>query len=243
MIRVNLKTILFAALAIPFAAGAITFTPAAQAADNFVPEHTLEAEANAYMNGAESIAETVVMSKDGVLMVVDDVFLDTTTDVAQKFAGRTRPDGRYYACDFTEKELKSLRVTERYNAYTRESVSEGHVSDKATYRIPTLEESMSQLKGLNDVFGRDISLYIDVKEPAFFRNESLDILSAAIDTMTRYCYNYRGSKATLAIFDDMSVVRSVELGWVGGLESEATVARARQGEAVLPERLVAQVNY
>ena len=60
----------------------------------------------------------MVLSKDGVPVIFHDTHIDTTTDVAQKFPGRQRADGRFYALDFTWDELRSLRVSERFDPKT-----------------------------------------------------------------------------------------------------------------------------
>ncbi len=232
MFSLSLKKILFTALVFPFAAGAITFTPAAQAAENFVPAHTLESQARAY-DMAERIDETVVMTKDGRLVVLPDFFLDTTTDVASKFHGRTRADGRYYACDFTLNEIKTLRVVGRFNPITHEPVNHISAEDGMAYSVPSLDEMLTQVQELNRASGRGVSVRINVAQPAFFANEGLDIVTAAIDTMTVFGYNIRSSKASLIIQDDTAAERSVQMGWKGGLVTASSlgspaVQRARE---------------
>ena len=83
---------------------AITYRPAVAAhrgASGYVPEHTLPAKTMAYALGPDFIEQDVIMSKDGVLMIMHDPVLDTTTDVAKKFPDRARKDGSFYAVDFT----------------------------------------------------------------------------------------------------------------------------------------------
>ena len=46
------------------------------------------------------------MTKDDQLVVMHDHFLDGITDVAERFLGRARPDGRYYVVDFTLDEVR-----------------------------------------------------------------------------------------------------------------------------------------
>ena len=85
-------------------AAAITYKPAVAAhrgASGYVPEHTLPAKTMAYALGPDFIEQDVIMSKDNVLMIMHDPVLDTTTDVAKKFPDRARPDGSFYAVDFT----------------------------------------------------------------------------------------------------------------------------------------------
>jgi len=54
-------------------------------ASGYLPEHTLEAKAMAYAMGADYIEQDVVMTKDDELIVIHDITLDRTTDVAEKF--------------------------------------------------------------------------------------------------------------------------------------------------------------
>lgn len=209
------------ALLFPVAASAADYNPqiaAHRGASGYIPEHTLPAKSMAYAMGVDYIEQDVVMSKDGKLLVMHDVVIDTTTDVAQKFPTRARQDGRYYACDFTFDELRSLRVTERFDPKTHKPVFSGRFPDAPiAYQIPSLEEEFYQVQGLNKSTGRDVSVYVEVKEPDFFMAQGLDILKATIDTMTKFGYNSPDNKAILQIFDYEAVVRSRELGWKGEL--------------------------
>ena len=54
-------------------------------ASGYLPEHTLAAKAMAYAMGAHYIEQDVVMTKDDALIVLHDVTLDRTTDVAEKY--------------------------------------------------------------------------------------------------------------------------------------------------------------
>ena len=80
-------------------------------ASGYLPEHTLEAAALAHAMGADYIEPDVVLSKDGIPVVLHDIHLDTVTNIARVFPDRKRPDGRYYALDFTLKELKPVSYT------------------------------------------------------------------------------------------------------------------------------------
>ncbi len=238
MLRSAFRKLLPAALIYaPIAAFALTYTPVAAAAESdagkYVPEHTIEAVTRAYDLGAERIAETVVMTKDGRLAVLHDFFLDTTTDVAFKYHGRVRPDGRYYACDFTLSEIKNLRVVGRFNPITHEPVRAGHIDDGTVYAVPSLEELLSAVRDLNRDSGRGVGVRIELRNPAFFESEGLDIVTAAVDVMTVFGYNVRHSKGTLAIYEDAAAERSAEMGWKGGLVTAASlgspmVLRARE---------------
>lgn len=78
-------------------------------ASGHLPEHTLEAKAYARALGADCLDQDVVLSKDGVPVVMRDIHIDTITDVAKRFPERKRADGRYYALDFTVSALAEIR--------------------------------------------------------------------------------------------------------------------------------------
>ncbi len=77
-------------------------------ASGHLPEHTLAAKALAVGLGAGAIEQDVVLSRDGVPIVFHDPYLDATTDVAARFPGRARADGRHYVMDFDLAELRTL---------------------------------------------------------------------------------------------------------------------------------------
>lgn len=79
-------------------------------ASGYLPEHTLEAYALAHGLGAHYIETDLVMTKDGVLICLHDLWLEATTDVEEAFPGRKRADGHWHAVDFTLAEIKALLV-------------------------------------------------------------------------------------------------------------------------------------
>lgn len=83
-------------------------------ASGYLPEHTLPAKAMAYAQGADFLEQDLVMTKDNELIVLHDHYLDSVTDVADRFPGRARKDGRFYAIDFTLPEIRSLKFTEAF---------------------------------------------------------------------------------------------------------------------------------
>ncbi|XP_010105504.2 glycerophosphodiester phosphodiesterase GDPD6 [Morus notabilis] len=89
-----------------------------------IPEETTPAYMRAIEEGTDFIETDILSSKDGVLICFHDVILDLTTDVAEhkQFANRKRTyevQGfnvtGFFTVDFTLKELKSLRVKQRYS--------------------------------------------------------------------------------------------------------------------------------
>ncbi|KAM7480101.1 hypothetical protein LguiA_028314 [Lonicera macranthoides] len=103
-----------------------TFRPfniAHRGSNGEIPEETSAAYLRAINEGADFIETDILASKDGALICFHDVTLDNTTDVAQhkEFSDRKRTyevqgDNMtgFFPVDFTLKELKSLRVKQRY---------------------------------------------------------------------------------------------------------------------------------
>ena len=82
-------------------------------ASGYLPEHTLEAKAYAHALGVDYLEQDVVLTRDGVPVVLHDTWLEQVTDVADLFPGRQRQDGRHYAIDFSLEELGRLSACER----------------------------------------------------------------------------------------------------------------------------------
>lgn len=171
-------------------------------ASGYLPEHTLPAVALAYGMGADYIEQDVVLSKDGVPVILHDIHVDTTTDVATKFPDRKREDGRYYAIDFTLEELKTLNVTERFKADTGKQVFEQRFPKEfGIFKIPTLEEEIKMIQGLNKSSIRKVGIYPEIKNPAFHHAEGQDIAKAVVSVLEEWGYNNPSSNAYLQSFD------------------------------------------
>jgi glycerophosphoryl diester phosphodiesterase len=129
-------------------------------ASGYLPEHTLEAVALAYGMGADFIEQDLVLTKDGIPVVLHDIHIDTVTDVVQKFPDRKRDDGRYYAIDFTLAELKQLNAHERINHRTGQPSFPGRFPlNQSIFKIPTLEEELQFIAGLYKCSGNSVGFY------------------------------------------------------------------------------------
>ena len=188
-------------------------------ASGYLPEHTLPAKAMAYAMDPDYIEQDVVMTKDGVLMVMHDPQLDTTTDVAKKFPGRQRSDGKFYVADFTLPEIETLTVTERFSPETGKPVFQDRFPGDSgiAFRVPKFEDELKLIQGLNKSTGKNAGVYVEVKEPAFYAREGKDITQAVIDTLDKYGYNSPDSNAILQIFDYDAVKSARDKGWNGEL--------------------------
>ncbi len=168
----------------------------------YLPEHTLPAKALAYGMEADFIEQDVVLTKDDRALVIHDIHLDTVTDVAEKFPGRARGDGRYYALDFTLAEIKTLKASERFELASGTPVFAGRFPLwKSDFRLHTLEEEIELIQGLNKATGRNVGIYPEIKDPAWHREQGHDISPIVIRILADYGYMKGEDNVYLQCFD------------------------------------------
>ncbi len=190
-------------------------------ASGYLPEHTMAAKVYAHAQGADYLEQDVVLSKDGVPVVLHDIYLDTVTDVGKKFAGRARADGRYYALDFTVAEIKQLGVRERVAVESGEPVYGGRYASRefpSAFSLLTLEEELQLIQGLNRSTGRAVGVYVEIKQPKWHREQGVDLSRAVLPLLERYGYAGKQDRCFLQCFE-LTEVRRLrgELGWKGRL--------------------------
>lgn len=162
-------------------------------ASGYLPEHTLEAYALAFGLGADYIEPDLVMSKDRVLFCLHDIHLEATTDVEEIFPARKRADGRWYAADFTIAEIKSLSAHER--------MSKRFPVGKSHFEVPTFEEMIELIQGLNERTGREVGLYPELKAPSWHSRQGLAMEAAVLETLTKYGYQGKNAKVFVQCFE------------------------------------------
>lgn len=171
-------------------------------ASGYLPEHTLEAKTLAYGQGADYLEQDVVLTSDGIPVVLHDIHVDTVTDVAKVFPDRKREDGRYYAIDFKLDELKQLKVNERINLKTGKRVYPNRFpAGKSTFRIPTLAEEIGLIQGLNQSTGGHVGIYVELKQPAWHKKQGQDMTPIVLKVLTEYGYTGHDDLAFLQCFD------------------------------------------
>lgn len=214
-----LVALLLAPLASALAAGPVVV--AHRGASGYLPEHTRAAKAYAHALGADYLEQDLVLTKDDVPVVLHDIYLDTVTDVAERFPGRQRADGRYYVLDFTLVEVRQLRVRERFNAKTGAPVYAGRYDSKATpstFGISTLEEELQLIQGLNRSTGRVAGIYPEIKAAKWHRDQGRDLSRAVLPILARFGYATKADACFLQCFELTEVRRlRQELGWKGRL--------------------------
>lgn len=177
-------------------------------ASGYVPEHTTEAAVLAHAMGADYIEQDVVLSKDGVAVVLHDLTLNDVSDVAKVFPDRVRPDGRWYVMDLMLAELQQLTLTERRSegrpwkqAGTRFPLDQGR------FRIATLEEHLRLIDGLNKSLGRTAGVYVEVKDPARHRDAGLDSSVEILKVLKSAGYDSASAPVFVQCFDEAEVRR------------------------------------
>lgn len=188
-------------------------------ASGYLPEHTLAAKALAHGMNPDYIEQDVVLTKDGVPIVLHDHYLDTVTDVSTKFTDRQRDDGRYYAIDFTLAEIKTLSAFERIDLKTGNQVFPNRFpSGRSHFTVPTLEEELELIQGLNASTGKTIGIYPEIKAPAFHRAEGQDISKIVLSVLKKHGYAGKEDAVYVQCFDWNETQRiRAELGYEGKL--------------------------
>jgi len=177
-------------------------------ASGYLPEHTLESAAYAHALGADYIEQDLVMSRDNELIVLHDIHLETTTDVATKFPDRARADGRFYAIDFDWAELRTLEVNERINATTGEPVyPERFPLQPGPFRLCRMEDQLQLIHGLNQSTGRLAGIYPEIKKPAWHASEGKDPGAALLALLDRYGYREATDPVFVQCFEPTELKR------------------------------------
>jgi glycerophosphoryl diester phosphodiesterase len=176
-------------------------------ASAYLPEHTLPAKALAYAMGADYLEQDVVATRDDELVVLHDIHLDRVTDVAARFPGRARADGRYYVRDFDLVEIRCLAVTERVDAQGQPVYPGRFPPHSGRFGIHTLAEELEFVHGLNRATGGSTGIYPEMKRPAWHREQGIDLGAAMLAVLAAHGYEAPGDPVFVQCFDAVEVRR------------------------------------
>ena len=199
-------------------------------ASGYLPEHTLPAYAMAYAMGADYVEPDLVLTKDGVFICMHDIHLEDTTDVEEKFPQRKAADGHWCPADFTLEEVRTLSAHERLkNRFPK---------DAAHFAVPTFEEMIQLVQGLNKTTGRDVGIYPELKAPSWHAQRGLPMEQKALDVLAKYGYSGPSAKAVVQCFELQTLVTLRALGSTlpqvflmsGGRETEKYLSAAGLAE-------------
>ena len=172
-------------------------------ASGYLPEHTLQAKAMAFAMGADYIEQDVVMTSDDHIIVLHDITLNRTTDVAERFPNRGRDDGLYYAIDFTLAEIRQLHAGEAFRTENGEKVQifdNRFPIGESAFSVPTLAEEIELIQGMNKSTGKNVGIYPEIKGPEFHREAGKDISTAVVKILKSYGYTSKQDKVFLQTF-------------------------------------------
>ncbi|MEM9800750.1 MAG: glycerophosphodiester phosphodiesterase family protein [Planctomycetota bacterium] len=164
-------------------------------ASGYLPEHTLEAYALAYGQGADFLEPDVVLTRDGVAICLHDVVLERVTDVARRFPGRERDDGRFYAIDFTLDEVRELTATG------------GARHGLRGCGLPTLAEMIALTQHLNERSGRDVGIAPELKKPTFHRENGQSVEDVFARVLREADYVGPSARCIVQCFEHDALVR------------------------------------
>jgi glycerophosphoryl diester phosphodiesterase len=176
-------------------------------ASGYLPEHTLPAKSLAYAMGADYLEQDVVASADDQLVVLHDIYLDRVTNVAEEFPRRIRADGRYYVRDFNMAELRTLKIWERMDQSGLVVYPLRYPARSGEYRIHTLRDELDLVCGLNSATGGNTGVYVEIKRPAWHREEGIDIAPPLLQTLADFNYRSRTDKVYVQCFDSTELRR------------------------------------
>jgi len=179
-------------------------------ASGYLPENTLAATVLAYEQGADAVECDVVLTRDGHVLVCHDLWLDEVSDVASRFPGRQRPDGHFYALDFTLDEIRTLHTTHRFHT------SDGHAVQDFPDRPPhgesdvgfhTLDAQLKLLRELEQDAGRPMGIFVELKAPWWHEQEGVDLIAPTLDVIARNGYRTPDDGCRVIAFDPHALQR------------------------------------
>ena len=178
-------------------------------ASGYLPQHTLEAYTLAYGQGADYIEPDLNMTKDGVLVCVHNIDLEATTDVEEKFPEMKNIGSHYYVKDFTLKEIKTLSATIYRNKDGSYRYPGRFNPEFKFLKVPTFEEVIMLVKGLNNSTGRNVGIYPEMKNPSWHKQNGLNIEKTTLDILRKHGYLNSNDKVFIQSFypDSLKTVK------------------------------------
>lgn len=150
----------------------------------YLPENTMPSFELAFEMGSDAIEFDVVLTKDSVPVILHDIDLTKTTNVASHPQFSTSVD------QLTFQELKQLRVMERYPDRRLESAKHS-----GEFEIPSLRELLA-----NSAFDGK-HLILELKDGKHLLASGLDLVAAVAQELATANWQERGIKLTVESFE------------------------------------------
>ena len=180
-------------------------------ASAYLPEHTEGAKVLAIAQGADYVEQDVVLTKDGVPVVMHDIHLDQVSNVSEVYPERKREDGKYYAIDFTWQEIQELSAMERQSG--RGSANSRRFPGGFGQKIMRLEDELRMIQGLNQTLGKDVGIYVELKGPAFHLKETGEPMGdKVLAVLKEFGYESAESKCYIQCFEPDELKRLHQVG-------------------------------
>lgn len=176
-------------------------------ASGYLPEHTRPAKVLAHIMGADFLEQDIVATRDDELIVLHDIHIDTVTDVAIRFPGRARADGRFYARDFDMAEIRTLTAWERMKSDGTAVYPGRYPAQTGHYKVHTFKEEMQLVNRLNAATGREAGVYPEIKSPAWHKQEGVDISPMVLEQIHEFHGAAKDDLVYVQCFDDAEVRR------------------------------------
>lgn len=172
-------------------------------ASAYVPEHTLLAKAVAYAQDADYIEQDVSLTKDNQVVIVHDIILDHNTNVKQLFPDKVRNDGHFYIRDFTLAEIRKLTVHERTVGDDKKTAFSDRFpeTDLIPLRVPTLQEELTLIKGMDKSTGKIKGVYVELKQPKIYKDHGDEFAKIVLKILAEYGYKDADSNCYIQCFD------------------------------------------
>lgn len=158
-------------------------------AAGYRPEHTSGGYELAAEIGADYLEPDLVATKDGQLVDRHEPDITQTTDVAShpefaKLKTTKTVDGvtttGWFTNDFTLAQLETLRAKERIPL-----IRQHNTLYDGRYRIPTLQDDITQVAALSRRLHRRIGIVPEIKHSTFFRSVGLPMEQRVLDVLHR----------------------------------------------------------
>jgi glycerophosphoryl diester phosphodiesterase len=210
-----------------------TIVIAHRGSSGYLPEHTLEAKTAAFLMDSDYLEQDVVLTRDNIPIVLHDIYLDEVTNVASVFPNRARIidyEGskikRYYAIDFDLKEIKQLKVSERFRFDNNSSAIYPRRFPlwRSSFQISTLAEEIELVQGFEESYNqihalynieilgtyqnRTFGIYVEIKRPDFHKKENkANFSEIVLDLLKTYGYKSKADNAIVQCFDPIELTR------------------------------------
>lgn len=141
----------------------------------YLPENSLGGNELAARMGAQLIETDVLLTRDNDVVVMHDLTLDRTTNVADLFLPR---NGGYAVADFDLAEIQSLTIKPTGTGATTYPGFMPSMADP--YRVPSLAEMLDEINAYNTANGTDVGILTELKGPSSALASQL-VVQAMID--------------------------------------------------------------